>query len=61
MALAKYSGDCAPVTMTLPPKMKQGTPSMPASLAPGMTKQPAEPARSARFCVAGSTIVARQL
>jgi hypothetical protein len=24
MALARYSGDCAPVTMTLPPKMKQG-------------------------------------
>jgi hypothetical protein len=33
MALARYSGDWAPVTMRLPPKMKHGTPSMPASLA----------------------------
>jgi hypothetical protein len=24
MALARYSGDCAPVTRTPPPKMKQG-------------------------------------
>jgi hypothetical protein len=33
MALARYSGDWAPVTMTLPPKIKHGTSSMPASLA----------------------------
>ena len=33
MALARYSGDWAPVTMRLPPTMKHGTPSMPASLA----------------------------
>ena len=33
MASARYSGDCAPDTANLPPKMKQGTPSMPASLA----------------------------
>src|SRR5450759_2327339 len=33
IASARYSGDCAPDTANLPPKMKQGTPSMPASLA----------------------------
>ena len=33
IASARYSGDCAPETANLPPKMKQGTPSMPASLA----------------------------
>src|SRR5262245_22988661 len=33
MACARYSGACAPDTANFPPKMKQGTPSMPASLA----------------------------
>ena len=33
MACARYSAGCAPETANLPPKMKHGTPSMPACLA----------------------------